>query len=271
MPDSPPQYETITFEKRGRVGLITLNRPEKLNAWNPRMEAEFIDCVARASEDRDVGALVITGAGRAFCAGGDISGWSEEIASRGEGRRARSPLLEREGSPEVPIVLRRGKPVIAAINGPAVGIGLTMPLACDIRIASERARFSARFVKVGITPECGSTRYLPAVAGLGNALFLALTGRIIEAAEAKERGLVDRVVPHDVLMEEAMALAEEVAANPTDAVWAAKRLIHENAAEGDLRRVVTQEGYAIREMRRLPDHAEAVRAFMEKRAPKFNQ
>ena len=265
-----PDYETILFEKRDRVGLITLNRQEKLNAWNPRMESEFIDCVTRASEDREVGALVVTGAGRAFCAGGDISGWSEEIASRGE-RRPRSPLLEREGSPEVPIVLRRGKPVIAAINGPAIGIGLTMPLACDIRIASERATFSARFVKVGITPECGSTRYLPAVAGLGNALFLALTGRIIEAAEAKERGLVDRVVSHDSLMVEAMALAEEIAANPTDAVWAAKRLLHENAAEADLRRVVTQEGYAIREMRRQPDHAEAVRAFMEKRPPRFNQ
>ena len=141
----------------------------------------------------------------------------------------------------------------------------------DIRLASERATFSARFVKVGITPECGSTRYLPAVAGLGNALFLALTGRIIEAAEAKERGLVDRVVPHDSLIDEAMTLADEIAANPNDAIWAAKRLIHENAAEGDLRRVVTQEGYAIREMRRLPDHAEAVRAFMEKREPKFNQ
>ena len=265
-----PDYETILYEKRGRAGLITLNRPEKLNAWNPRMESEFIDCVTRAAEDREVGALVVTGAGRAFCAGGDISRWSEEIASRGE-RRARSPLLEREGSPEVPIVLRRGKPVIAAINGPAIGIGLTMPLACDIRIASERATFSARFVKVGLTPECGSTRYLPAVVGLGNALFLALTGRIIEAAEAKERGLVDRVVPHDSLMEEAMALADEIAANPTDAVWAAKRLLHENAAEADLRRVVTQEGYAIREMRRQPDHAEAVRAFMEKRPPRFNQ
>src|SRR3990172_4692846 len=157
MPDSPPQYETLLFEKRGRVGLITLNRPEKLNAWNPRMESEFIDCVTRAA------------------------------------------------------------------------------------------------------------------AGLGNALFLALTGRIIEAAEAKERGLVDRVVPHDSLIDEAMTLADEIAANPNDAIWAAKRLIHENAAEADLRRVVTQEGYAIREMRRLPDHAEAVRAFMEKREPKFNQ
>src|SRR3989337_2166821 len=143
MPDSAPIYETITYEKRGRIGLITLNRPEKLNAWNPRMESEFIDCVTRASEDREVGALVITGAGRAFGAGGDISGWSEEIASRGE-RRPRSPLLEREGSPEVPIALRRGKPVIAAINGPAIGIGLTMPPASDNRIGSARATTSAR-------------------------------------------------------------------------------------------------------------------------------
>ncbi len=269
MPDGSSDYETILYERRGRVGLITLNRPEKLNAWNPRMEDEFIDVVSRASTDREVGALVVTGAGRAFCAGGDISGWSDEITSRGE-RPPESPLLNREGSPEVPIVLRRGKPIIAAINGPAIGIGLTMPLACDIRIASDKARFSARFVKVGLTPECGSTRYLAAVAGLGNALFLALTGRIVDAKEAEERGLVERVVPHEKLMEEAMTLAEEIAANPGDAVWAAKRLLHENAAEADLRRVVTQEGFAIREMRRTPNHAEAVRAFMEKREPRFN-
>src|SRR3989337_4565473 len=108
-----PDYETLLYERRGRAGLITLNRPEKLNAWNPRMESEFIDCVTRASEDREVGALLVTGAGRAFCAGGDISGWSEEIASRGE-RRARSPLLEREGRPEGPITPRGGKPGIAA-------------------------------------------------------------------------------------------------------------------------------------------------------------
>jgi enoyl-CoA hydratase/carnithine racemase len=125
-------------------------------------------------------------------------------------------------------------------------------------------------VKVGLTPECGSTRYLPLVAGLPNALFLAMTGRIIDANEAKERGLVDRVVPHDKLMDEAMALAEEIAANPADAVWGAKRMLHENATEQNLRNVVTREVHMIREMRRLPDHAEAVSAFMEKRPPKFH-
>ncbi len=268
MGEGQRDYEQILYEPRGRVGLITLNRPQKLNAWTPRMEAEFIDAVDAASGDQRVRVLVVTGAGRAFCAGGDISRWSEDLATRQE-RAPVSPLLARDGSPEVPIVLSRSKPIIAAINGPAVGIGLTMPLACDIRIASDRATFSVRFVKVGLTPECGSSRYLAAVAGLSNALHLALTGRIIDAAEAEKRGLVDCVVPHDRLLDEAMALAEEIAANPGSAVWAAKRLIRDNAAESDLRRVVTQEGLVIREMRLQPDHAEAVRAFMDKRPPRF--
>jgi enoyl-CoA hydratase/carnithine racemase len=263
-----PDYQTILYERRGRVALITLNRPEKLNAWNPAMESEFIDAVNGAANDGDVAVLVVTGAGRAFCAGGDISGWSQQLGSN-DNARPQSPLLARDGSPDVPVALSRGKPVIAAINGPAIGIGLTMPMACDIRIASERATFSARFVKVGLTPECGSTRYLPLVAGLSNALFLAMTGRIIDAPEAKVRGLVDRVVAHDTLLDEALALAGEIASNPADAVWAAKRLLHENATEDNLSRVTRAEVQTIREMRSLPDHAEAVRAFVEKREPKF--
>ena len=268
MPEDAGPYEHILYEQRGQIALVTLNRPKKLNAWTPTMELEFLDAVNRTARDRAVSVLVVTGAGRGFCAGADIGRWSDDLATR-EKRAPTSSLLAQDGSPEVPIALSRGKPTIAAINGPSIGIGLTMPLACDIRVASERASFSARFVKIGLTPECGSTRYLPLVAGFGNALYLALTGRIIEAAEAKERGLVDRVVPHESLMDEAMALAEEIASNPPDAVWKAKRLLHENAVEGDLRRVVTQEVYSIREMRSLPDHAEAVMAFVEKRAPRF--
>lgn len=266
----PDAYQAILYERRDRVVLITLNRPEKLNAWSPRMESEFLHALEAASADRRAHVIVITGAGRAFCAGGDIGSFSQTLSPGGE-RSGPSPLMSPEGSPEVAIALSRAKPVIAAVNGHAVGIGLTMPLACDVRIASDRAKFSARFVKVGLTPECGSTRYLPLVAGLGNALFMALTGRMIDAEEAKARGLVDRVVPHDTLMDEAMALAEEIAANPASAVWAAKRLIHDNAAQGEMRRVVSTEGFAIREMRRSPDHAEAVRAFLEKREPRFGR
>ena len=262
------RYETILYEPDGPILLLTLNRPEKLNAWNAAMESEFIDALETASADQAIHSIVVTGAGRAFCAGGDIGAWSQDLSS-GDNRRRQSPLLARDGSPEVPITLARSKPVIAAINGHAVGIGLTVTLACDIRLASERAQFSARFVKVGLTPECGSTRYLPLVAGIGNALYMALTGRIIDADEAKERGIIDRVVPHDSLLDEALSLAREIASNPPSAVWFAKRLIHENANEGDIRRVVTAEGFAIREARRLPDHAEAVQAFVEKRPPNF--
>ena len=262
-------YEHILYEPRGSVALLTLNRPEKLNAWTMTMENEVIDAVETASADPAIGCIVVTGAGRGFCAGADISGWDRGL--RGEGGPRPSKLLLEGGSPEVPHALSRGKPIIAAVNGVSVGVGLTMTLSCDIRIASSAARFSARFVRVGLTPECGSSRYLPLVAGLPNALYMTLTGRIIDANEALQRRLVDRVVEPDQLMPEAVALAEEIAANPRDAVWMAKRLLHMNATETDLRRVVTLECYSIRERQSEPDHKEAVTAFMEKREPRFNQ
>jgi len=262
-------YEHILYEPKGAVGLITLNRPEKLNAWTQLMEDELIDAVNVAARDPGIGCLVVTGAGRGFCAGADISGWDRGL--RGEGGPPPSKMLVERGSPEVPHALTRGKPIIAAVNGPAVGVGLTMTLSCDIRIASTEARFSARFVKVGLTPECGSSRYLPLVAGLPNALYMTLTGRILDAEEGLRRGLVDRVVEPDRLLPEAMALAEEIASNPRDAVWAAKRLLHQNATESDLRRVVTLECYSIRERQTEPDHREAVTAFVEKRQPVFNR
>ena len=264
-----PDYQHILYEPRGAVALITLNRPEKLNAWTQIMEDEVIDAVKTASADPAIGCLVVTGAGRGFCAGADISGWDRGL--RAEAPKRRSKMLLEGGSPEVPITLTHGKPIIAAVNGVSVGVGLTMTMSCDIRIASTEARFSARFVKVGLTPECGSSRYLPLVAGLPNALYLTLTGRIIDADEALQRRLVDRIVPPDQLMPEAMKLAEEIAANPHEATWAAKRLLHANAVETDLRKVVTLESYSIRERQTEPDHREAVTAFMEKRQPVFNQ
>ncbi len=264
------EFTQILYERRGRVALITLNRPERLNAWTNTMENEFIAAVEQANHDPNVGAIVVTGNGRGFCAGADIVGFTRRFSADGSPVETESPMLAQVSSQEVPIALAAGKPSIAAINGAAIGVGLTMPLACDIRIASEAARFSARFVRVGLTPECGSTRYLPLVAGLPNALFLALTGRIVNANEALARRLVDRVVPADVLLDEALLLANEIATNPLDATWAAKRLLHQNALEQDLRRVVTQEAYSIRELRRTPEHREAALAFMEKREPVFH-
>jgi 2-(1,2-epoxy-1,2-dihydrophenyl)acetyl-CoA isomerase len=263
-------YQHILYEPQSNgVALLTLNRPERLNAWTWLMEQEFIDAIESAAADPNVGCVVVTGAGRGFCAGADISGWDRDL--KGESKPPPSKMIAEGGSPEVPHALTRGKPVIAAVNGASVGVGLTMTLSCDIRIASTEARFSARFVRVGLTPECGSSRYLPLVAGLPNALYMTLTGRIIDAEEGLRRGLVDRLVAPEQLMPEAMALAEEIAANPREAVWAAKRLLHMNANETDLRRVVTAECYSIRERRTEPDHKEAVTAFMQKRQPVFNQ
>lgn len=264
-------YETLLFEPRGAVGLITLNRPEKLNAWNEQMEQEFIAAVNAVAADAALRVLVVTGAGRGFCAGADISGWEQRYRADGSasGPADVQPMLHQRASSEVPHALMMGKPAIAAINGVAVGVGLTMSLACDIRIASSAARFSARFVRVGLSPECGSTRYLPMVAGFANALYLSLTGRIINAAEAHARGLVERIVEPEELLPQAMALAEEIASAPSDATWMAKRMLHQNALEQDLRRVVTLEGQAIRELSLLPGHREAIAAFMEKRPPNF--
>lgn len=266
-----PDYEQILYEQRGRVVTITLNRPEKLNAWTGTMEREFLDAVTRARDDDSVGCIVITGAGRGFCAGADIGGWAGEQAA---GRPHRPPLINfadaQEASPNVPIALAEGKPAIAAINGPAVGIGLTMALACDIRVASERARFSARFVRVGLVPECGGTHNLAEVAGIEAALELALTGRIIDASDPLAQKLVSRIVPHDELMPTAYALAEEIAAGPLEPVWLAKRLIRRNAGETNLRDVVKLEQATLLQLRHGPAHREAVAAFLEKREPRFH-
>ncbi|MFN0096399.1 MAG: enoyl-CoA hydratase/isomerase family protein [Dehalococcoidia bacterium] len=266
-----PDYEQIRYAQEGRVATITLNRPERLNAWTPVMEAEFIAAIRHASDDDSVGCIIVTGAGRAFCAGADIGGWAEGQANQPQ--RERPPALVmssyQRASPNVPVTLYEAKPVIAAINGPAVGIGLTMSLACDLRIASDRARFSARFVRVGLTPECGGTHNLPEVAGVQTAMELALTGRIINADDPLAAKLVSRIVPHDDLMPAVTALAQEIASGPTYPVWLTKRLIRRNTAEQHIQQVVATETQLFYQVRDKPDHLEATRAFLEKREPQF--
>lgn len=267
-------YDQILYEQRGRVGVITLNRPHRLNAWTWQMSSEIYDALERAGEDPGVGCVIITGAGRGFCSGADIGGFDGAIKARAaaasdeEKVRASGPPRRHESLIDF---FPQQKPIIAAINGPAIGVGLTMTLSMDLRIASDQAKFSMRFVKMGITPEAGSTLYLPQIVGIANALELSLTGRTIDAHEALRFGLVSRVVPHEQLMDEAMALSEEIAANPTDQVRDAKRLMHRNMAETDTTAVVRREGAAIMKAYESPGHKEAVRAFAEKREPRFNQ
>ena len=275
------KYTQIEVEQRGRVGLITLNRPERLNAWTYHMGGEMMDIIARWNDDPSVGAIVVTGAGRGFCAGADIGGFNRAIEQREGGAeteqsradaRGEGELRRREGRPNsLAEFLRDSKPLIAAVNGASIGVGLTMTLPMDIRIAGEAARFSMRFVRMGITPEVASTLYLPQIVGISQALELCLTGRIIDAQEAGRIGLVNRVVPQDKLMETAMAVAEEIAFNPMESVRAAKKMLHRHMVEEDIEDVQKYEGKTITAMYSTAGHKEAIRAFLEKREPKFNQ
>jgi 2-(1,2-epoxy-1,2-dihydrophenyl)acetyl-CoA isomerase len=273
-------YELITFEQQGRTGIITLNRPEKLNAWSYAMGGEVNDAIERCNNDPGIGAVVVTGAGRGFCAGADIGGFNRAIeandanvnnppASRAEAR-GEATSTEAQQRRSLAHFLRDSKPIIAAINGPSIGVGLTMTLPMDLRIASEQARFSMRFVRMGITPEVASTTYLPQIVGIANALELCLTGRIIDAQTALRMGLVSRVVAPEQLMPEAIALAEEIAFNPMESVRAAKHMLHRHMVEQDLDNVVKYEGKTIYSMYSTPGHKEAIRSFIEKREPKFN-
>lgn len=267
------EFEQILYDQTGRIVTITLNRPDRLNAWTSLMETEFIEAVNLAARDDSVGCLVVTGAGRGFCAGADLGGWAQGQRSD-EPRRETIPWLAttawHEASQGVPRALFETKPIIAAINGPAVGVGLTMALSCDIRVASDRARFSARFVRIGLSPECGSTRNLPEVAGIEAAMELALTGRIIDATDPLATRLVSRIVPHDELLPTAYKLAHEIASAPTESTWFTKKLIRRNSLEQDIRAVTDFEGMGIQQLSGKSAHREAVAAFAEKREPRFN-
>ena len=266
------EYRQILFDRQGRTGIITLNRPERLNAFTYEMIGEVYDAMRQCTDDPGVGAIIVTGAGRGFCSGADIAGFArgieerEKATSDGE-RRYRGDPARREPLSEF---FRKQKPIIAAINGPAIGVGLTMTLNMDIRIASDQARFSMRFVRLGITPEAGSTLYLPQIVGVANALELSLTGRIIGPDDALRMGLVNRVVPQAQLMEEALALAEEIAFNAVEPVQAAKEMMHRHMVEEDVEKVLKYEGKRFAKAAEGPAHKEAIRAYMEKREARFH-
>lgn len=259
-------HEMILTETDGRVGIITFNRPEKLNAMHGTMMRELRDQIDAWNSDPGVGAVVLTGAGRAFCAGADIGGWNQNIQARESGQEA-----ERRGQEEpwIPFV-QRSKPIVCAINGACIGAGLTITLPCDVRVASDQARLAMRFVRVGVTPELASTHLLPHIVGLGHAMELMLTGKIIDGAEASRIGLVNRVVPHARLMEDAVSTAQEIAFNPTESLSVIKRLTWQNLDETDLGAVQQREGKEFAEAMQRPSFKEAVRSFLEKRQPDFH-
>ena len=263
-------YEQIRYETRDDVAWITLNRPDKLNAWTPRMSEEEANAVTRANDDPAVGAIVLTGSGRGFCAGADME---ETFQKRidgtdpGAGTDRGSGGLP-EGLDWVAMV-RASKPIVAAVNGAAVGIGLTRILPFDVIVASEKARFGMMFIKVGLVPELASTHYLVQRVGFGRASELSLSGRLIDAEEAGRIGLADFVVPHDALLERAGAIARSMGENPPPQLRMTKQLLTENAADTDLTAIQARESALLRECWKTPEHKEAVAAFQEKRTPRF--
>lgn len=256
--------KTIRTRVENSVAVITLHRPERLNAYTAELGAELFGALAEHDADDRVRAIVVTGEGRAFCAGADLEAGGATFAGDDTWRRAGD--VERRARP-----WNMRTPVIAAINGPAVGIGATLLLHWDIRIASERARIGFVFTRRGIVPEANSTWILPRLIGFSQAMEIMLTGRIMDAEECLRRGLVSRVVPHDHLLSEALSVAHEIAEHTApDAVAATRRLLWRQLMESDPRRARDLEDAVFHWSGKTPDAAEGVQSFLEKRTARWS-
>jgi enoyl-CoA hydratase/carnithine racemase len=261
-------FEQITTDVTDAVLTITLNRPERLNAWTQQMGNELIEAFDLADGDDEVRAIIITGAGRGFCAGADLAGGGETFDHRAHGRAEDVP---RDGGGVFTLrVFESTKPVIAAINGPAVGVGATMTLAMDIRLAADTARFGFVFARRGIVPEACSSWFLPRAVGISRALEWVSTGRVFDADEALSAGLIRSVHPGDELLDTARALAREIAENTAPvSVALARRMMWTmlgadhpmQAHRADSRGMLARGSSA--------DAAEGVTSFLEKRPPQF--
>jgi len=260
----------VRYERRDAVALVTLDRPEKLNAWTPAMAVEQAAAIEEANGDSRVGAIVMTGAGRGFCAGADMEA---TFKSRIDGIDPGENTAEGSGGMPANLdwvgLLRRSKPLVAAVNGAAVGIGMTMILPFDVIIAGDKAKFGMLFIKVGLVPELASTHFLVQRVGFGRASEMCLSGKLYGAAEAHAWGLADRLCEGDELLPRALALAGEIAENPDPQLRMIKALLSRNASDGDLGAVQRRESEMLRECWRSPEHKEAVSAFLEKRPPRF--
>ncbi|OPY72129.1 MAG: putative enoyl-CoA hydratase echA8 [Syntrophorhabdus sp. PtaU1.Bin058] len=254
----------ILFEKADGVATITLNRPDKLNAFAGNMREELLGAVMAGGRDKDVRVLVITGAGKAFCAGGDVN----ELAA---GTNAKPAGATNERYTMSKIVLEINsmeKPVIASVNGAAVGGGCNLALACDIRIASELAKFGEAFTKRGVHPDWGGIYLLPRLVGYAKAAELIFSGDLVDAREALRIGLVNRVVPHDTLRAATQELALRIARNAPLPVALAKRGL-QRFYEMDLAQAVDYEAFALSICASSEDMKEGFKAFLEKREPEF--
>jgi 2-(1,2-epoxy-1,2-dihydrophenyl)acetyl-CoA isomerase len=259
-------YDQLIVEKAGGVATVRLNNPARLNALAPTLTAELLEVLERYREDPEIRAIVLTGEGRGFSAGADLSALKEPYM---KGERPKLSFFLKEGYNKlIPLLAETPKPVIAAINGVVAGAGMSLALACDFRIASDAASFSMAFVRIGLIPDAGSNYLLPRAVGMAKALELALVSDKINAQAALEAGLVNRVVPADQLEAEAHALAAKLAALPTTAIGLTKKMFME-ASRLTLAETLEREAEVQDEAAATDDHIEGVMAFLEKREPNF--
>jgi enoyl-CoA hydratase/carnithine racemase len=265
-------YEEIAYEVDDGLLTITLDRPDQLNAFTVTMLRELVDAFDRADADDDVRAIVVTGRGRAFCAGADLSAGATAFdygkdGNDGAGRR----LAPRDGGGIVALrIFESTKPVIAAINGPAVGVGITMTLPMDVRLCSDRARFGFVFARRGVVPEACSSWFLPRVVGISTALEWVLSGRVFPAEEAAAAGLVREVVPQEDLIPAARRLAAGIAQNTSAvSVALARRMLWRMLCADHPMEAHKVDSRAMAEMGRSGDAYEGVAAFLEKRPATF--
>ena len=264
-------YEQIRYEIDERILTITLDRPDKLNAFTAQMMVEMLDALDRADQDDEVRAIIVTGAGRGFCAGADLSSGSGTFDASGSQTRVEDLESQRDGGGRVALRLYDcTKPVIAAVNGPAVGVGATMTLPMDVRLASESARFGFVFARRGIVPEACSSWFLPRVVGISRACEWVYSGRVFPAAEALEGGLVRAVLPPDELLPAARKLAREIAENTSAVSVALSRQMMWKLLGADHPMEAHKiDSRAIRAMGASPDAHEGVSSFLDKRKPDF--
>ncbi|MGH8454475.1 MAG: crotonase/enoyl-CoA hydratase family protein [Nevskiales bacterium] len=275
------QYSTLGYTVADRVLTLTLNRPDKMNSFTVEMANELVDAFHRASEDDAVGAVVVTGAGKAFCAGMDLTRAGNVFGLNESLRPTLKDMNERLDDPEIAQGIRDTggrvtlaifackKPVIAAINGAAVGIGATMTLAMDIRLASDKARIGFVFGKIGIVPEACSSWFLPRIVGISQALEWTYSADIIDAEEAKRGGLVKAILPPDQLLPEACKLAHRIIDNRSPvAIALTRQMLYRNAAQPHPLEAHKVDSLAIY-YTSLKDGKEGVQSFLEKRAPAF--
>ncbi|MDE3069326.1 MAG: enoyl-CoA hydratase/isomerase family protein [Acidobacteriota bacterium] len=260
-------YETLTWETAGPVGTLTLNRPESLNAWTPRLGEELLAVLGGEAAEGAVRALIVTGAGRGFSSGADLKEGLSTLAADGMPDIRRE--LQEVYHPIISAMRELPKPVIAAVNGPAVGIGCSLALACDLILAAESAYLSLAFVRIGLMPDGGSTALVPPAVGKARAFEMTLLGERVSAAEALAWGLINRVHPDAELMEASRSLAGRLAAGPTRAYAAAKRALNRSLYPGFAEQL-DLEAELQHELARSKDAAEGILAFVQKREPQFS-